>query len=333
MLRGSGCATISPASKRPSALNYDHMIRTCSIWRALEVVGDTPTLLILEASWLGVRTFAGFQERIGLLKALLSDRLKHLVDNGILYKRQYSERPLRFEYAMTPKGRDLFPLALMVTRWERIWGRREGKIGLELTHLGCGKIFQPTLACDCCDEELDPTKMDWEAGPGVGLMAPLYSRRRRCRVATAGTTSLHEDAAQLMGDRWSSLIMRSIFTGIRRFDDIRQDTAIATNILSERLNWLIDFGAIRAEQYESKPPRYEYRLTRKGVGFYFVLLTLMQWGDKYYCSPEGPPLIFTHRNCGNRVNPKTVCDQCHGTLTVKNTRIRVIEAADMMETV
>ena len=66
-------------------------------------------------------------------------------------------------------------------------------------------------------------------------MAPVYSRRRQQRESSQGATSLMDEAAQIMGDRWASLIMRSIFTGVNRFDDIRQDTAIATNILSERL--------------------------------------------------------------------------------------------------
>ena len=136
-------------------------------------------------------------------------------------------------------------------------------------------------------------------------------RRRQLRDSIGEGSLLFHQAAQLMGDRWASLIMRSIFTGIRTFDEIRADTAIATNILSERLSWLITIGVIRQHQYAAGPVRHEYRLTRKGVGYYPALLLLLQWGDTYYVSPEGPPLLLTHRDCGAALEPIVTCSHCH----------------------
>ncbi len=290
-------------------MNAPIMIRTCSIWRSLEVVGDTPTLLILEASWLGARRFDELRERTGLLKALLSDRLKRLVDAGLFEKRPYSKKPPRFEYVLTQKGRDVYWTSLMMMRWDTNWGS-PGKISVSLTHKTCGHPFTPEPACGSCGEAIDATQVDWEQGPGVGLMAPVYSRRRQQRESLQSATSLMDEAAQIMGDRWASLIMRSIFTGINRFDDIRLDTAIATNILSERLRWLESIGVIRQRAYPSTPPRNEYRVTRKGVEYYPVLLMLMRWGDRYYVSPEGPPVLLTHRGCGGPLEPQVVCSNC-----------------------
>ncbi|MEC7161913.1 MAG: helix-turn-helix domain-containing protein, partial [Pseudomonadota bacterium] len=99
-------------------MNAPNLIRTCSIWRSLEVVGDTPTLLILEASWFGERRFEGFRQRTGLLKALLSSRLKKLVAAGLMKTRQYSDAPPRSEYVLTEKGRDVYWTSLMMLRWE-----------------------------------------------------------------------------------------------------------------------------------------------------------------------------------------------------------------------
>ena len=291
-------------------MNAPTLIRTCSIWRALEVVGDTPTLLILEASWLGARRFDELRGRTGLLKALLSDRLKRLVEAGVMEKQLYCQSPPRYAYAMTAKGRDVYWTSLMMLRWETCWGGGGGKIDVELTHKSCGKSFAPEPACGSCGETIDATQVDWAEGPGVGWMVPLYSRRRQQRDSSAGATSLLDSAAQLMGDRWASLIMRSIFTGITRFDDIRVDTAIATNILAERLQWLQAMGVIRQRAYPSTPPRHEYRLTRKGVEYYPVLLMLLRWGDTYYVSPEGPPLVLEHKGCGHPLDPKVVCSQC-----------------------
>ena len=291
-------------------MNAPIMIRTCSIWRSLEVVGDTPTLLILEASWLGARRFDTLRERTGLLKALLSDRLKRLVEAGLFEKRKYCEAPPRYEYYLTAKGRDVYWTSLMMLRWETFWGGGTGKVAVSLTHDPCGNNFVPEPACGSCGETIDATQVEWAEGPGVGLMAPVYSRRRQQRESSQAATSLMDEAAQIMGDRWASLIMRSIFTGINRFDDIRQDTAIATNILSERLKWLESIGVIRQRAYPSTPPRNEYRVTRKGVEYYPVLLMLMRWGDRYYVSPEGPPVLLKHKTCGKALDPQVVCSCC-----------------------
>ena len=119
-------------------------IRTCSIWRALEVVGDTSILLILEASWIGARRFDEFRARTGLLQTLLSDRLKRLVAANVLEKVLYSEAPPRYEYRMTQKGRDLYWPALMMLRWERRWTPTDGRLQLRLRHKTCGHVFEPT---------------------------------------------------------------------------------------------------------------------------------------------------------------------------------------------
>lgn len=308
-------------------MNAPVMIRTCSIWRSLEVVGDTPTLLILEASWLGARRFDELRERTGLLKALLSDRLKRLVENGLAEKRRYNEKPPRYDYVLTDKGRDVYWTALMLLRWETRWGGDDGKISVTLTHQECGKQFTPEPACGHCGETIDATMVDWEQGPGVGLMAPIYSRRRQQRESSRGATSLMDGGAQIMGDRWASLIMRSIFTGINRFDDIRQDTAIATNILSERLRWLESIGLIRQRPYPSTPPRNEYRVTRKGVEYYPVLLMLLRWGDRYYVSPEGPPVLLKHRTCGHALAPQVVCSSCRVPIKPEDVHFEIAERA------
>jgi DNA-binding HxlR family transcriptional regulator len=296
-----------------------NLIRTCSIWRALEVVGDTPTLLVLEASMLRDRRFDQFRRRTGLQKALLSDRLKRLVAAKVMEKRQYSAHPPRDEYVLIEKGRALYWTSLMLLRWELMWGdgRRGGKMQVDLIHKSCGKRFMPVPACGHCRGDVDATLVDWREGPGVGWMAPIYSRRRQQRESSEGTT-LFESAAQLMGDRWASLIMRSIFTGITRFDDIGRDTGAATNILAERLAWLTKFGVIKQKQYEASPPRFEYRLSRKGIDYYPVLLMLMQWGDKYYASPEGKPLLLTHKTCGHELDAMVVCSECRAPIEAQD---------------
>ncbi len=292
-------------------MSEDNLIRTCSIWRALEVIGDTPTLLILEAAFLGARRFDDFWRETRLLKALLSDRLKKLVEAAILEKVQYHDRPPRFRYRLTPKGRDVYPVALALLQWEKDCGDHlAGARNIRLTHTLCGQDFTALASCGSCNHEIDATRVDWREGPGVGWMAPLYSRRRQLREQVGEGSLLFREGAQLMGDRWASLILRSVFTGIRSFDGIRADTAIATNILSERLQWLATRGVIRHAAVPGAAGRNEYRLTRKGVAYYPALLMLLVWGDRYYVSPEGPPLQLTHKDCGGDLKPQMVCSVC-----------------------
>lgn len=300
-------------------------IRTCSIWRALEVVGDTSVLLILEAAWIGARRFDQFRTRTGLLQTLLSDRLKRLVAAEVFEKVLYSDSPPRFEYRLTRKGRDLYWPALMMLRWERRWGAPEGKLQLKMRHRTCGKVFEPVPTCLKCGDEISARDVDWTEGPGVGWMSARYSRRRQQRHAAEAASGLMVDVAQITGDRWASLILRSIFTGLRRFDEIHRDTAMATNILSERLSWLTAQGVIRAHELPGR--RSEYRLTEKGIDYYPVLLMLLRWGDKYYVSPEGPPLLLRHKADGHDLEPAVTCSCCSQPVEPHAVEFEVIEAA------
>ncbi len=285
-------------------------IRTCSIWRALEIVGDTSVLLVMQAAWLGVRRFDEFQARTGLLKTTLSDRLKRLVAAGVFDKVPYSTKPLRHEYRITSKGQDLYWTALMMLRWERRWSRTPAPLDVRLRHAVCGHPFEAVPTCACCGGEISARDIDWAEGPGVGWMPPEYSRRRQKRQAAAEAPGVLVEVAQLTGDRWASLVLRSIFTGLRRFDEIQRDTGMASNILSERLAWLTETGVLGLREIGGG--RNEYRLTDKGIDYYPILLALLLWGDTYYVSFEGPPLLLRHRTCGQPLRLQVSCSACAG---------------------
>jgi len=117
----------------------------------------------------------------------------------------------------------------------------------------------------------------------------------------------------VIGERWSLLIVRDAFYGIRRFDDFRADLGIARNVLTDRLNTLVDQGIFERRQYEQRPPRYEYLLTAKGIDLLPVILAMMRWGDRWE-GDGAPPVTLTHKNCGHRTEPVVVCDHCRDEL-------------------
>lgn len=113
----------------------------------------------------------------------------------------------------------------------------------------------------------------------------------------------------VIGDRWTLLILRDVFRGVRRFSDLRRDLGIAKNILSDRLQKLVDNGLLETVQYQDRPPRHEYRLTRKGADLSPALVALMHWGDHWYAG-DRPPTVLVHEACGTPLEQVTRCPSC-----------------------
>jgi DNA-binding HxlR family transcriptional regulator len=115
---------------------------------------------------------------------------------------------------------------------------------------------------------------------------------------------------EVIGERWTMLIVRDVFLGLRRFDDIQADLGIARNVLAGRLERLVETGVLAKVSYQEHPPRHEYRLTDKGRDLWPVMVELMQWGDRHAPGPDGPPVVYRHRGCGGALASGRVCDVC-----------------------
>jgi len=139
----------------------------CSVARALSVVGDRWTLLVLRDAFLGVRRFDDFQRSLGTTRHRLADRLRTLVGHGILERVRYSERPPRFEYRLTEKGRDLYPAIVALVRWGDRWMADDDGPPIELVHRGCGRHVMPALTCPECGEAVGARDMRAHPGPAL----------------------------------------------------------------------------------------------------------------------------------------------------------------------
>lgn len=110
----------------------------------------------------------------------------------------------------------------------------------------------------------------------------------------------------MLGDWWTPLVVRQAFLGARRFDEFHTALGIPRNVLTERLRTLEDRGVLERRQYHDRPPRFEYRLTDKGIGLYPVLVAMMGWGDRWLDWPDGPPVRLVDRETGEPIEPVLV---------------------------
>jgi DNA-binding HxlR family transcriptional regulator len=127
-------------------------------------------------------------------------------------------------------------------------------------------------------------------------------------------------ALEVIGERWSLLIVRDVLLGLRRFDEIQSDLGIARNVLNARLTRLLDQGVLEKRLYQERPPRYEYRLTDKGLDLWPAIVALMQWGNRYTSPEAGPPVLLEHRDCGGAVDEHRICETCGARLSVRDVR-------------
>ena len=117
-------------------------------------------------------------------------------------------------------------------------------------------------------------------------------------------------ALSIVGDRWTLLILRDCFIGTKRFDHFQKHIGVSRHRLSERLNKLVENEILKKVEYQNNPPRYEYKLTRKGVSLYPVLMTLAKWGDEWMSGEEGVPLEYVHKTCGHKMQMNLCCSEC-----------------------
>jgi DNA-binding HxlR family transcriptional regulator len=136
-------------------------------------------------------------------------------------------------------------------------------------------------------------------------------RGQLCNVAAA---------LEVIGERWSLLIVRELFLGVRRFDEMQADLGIARNVLQTRLTRLLDEGVLEKRLYQERPPRHEYFLTEKGLDLWPTMVALMSWGDTHAPRASGPPVLLEHEGCGGGVDDHRICEKCGERLSARDVR-------------
>jgi DNA-binding HxlR family transcriptional regulator len=167
--------------------------QNCSLARTLEIVGERWTLLILRDAFLGIRRFDEFQARLDVSRTVLAGRLDRLVDQGILMRDRYQQRPDRYEYVLTQKGLDLWPALNALRAWGDSYASADG-VPREFVHATCKHDIAAAAYCTYCETTVDATDVLTRPGPGrrrVGTQSssePTRSRPRRTRLLDRAST-------------------------------------------------------------------------------------------------------------------------------------------------
>ena len=141
--------------------------QVCSVARALSVVGERWTMLILRDAFFGTRRFDQFQSNLGITRHRLSERLGKLVEQGVLVKVPYHDRPVRYDNRLTRKGLGLYPVVRRLARWGDEWRDKGEGAPREWVHQTCGQRSHPTLTCSECGEPLRPEEVKPRLGPAL----------------------------------------------------------------------------------------------------------------------------------------------------------------------
>ena len=115
---------------------------------------------------------------------------------------------------------------------------------------------------------------------------------------------------EVVGERWTLLVLRDVFLGLHRFDELIDSLGVTRTVLTSRLRKLVDEGVLERRRYQERPERFEYHVAGKGQALFPVIAHLMRWGDTFYPATAGPPRLLLHHGCGGEIHSALVCDRC-----------------------
>lgn len=299
--------------------------RNCSVARTLDIVSDAWAFLIIREAFFGTQTFEAFRSALGIPRATLTDRLKKLTQLGI-FRQVAPGSSQRKEYRLTKMGFDLYPSFIALMQFGDRWLSKGRPPPLTLIHMPCGCESHPVVSCSHCGESVGARDAKYRDGPGAGR-SPTKPGRNTRRPSEGskfvlGRPSSVSRALEIIGDKWSFMVVREGFFGNRRYDRILTELAIAPNILTDRLNRLVASGVFLRRQYQNSPERYEYLLTDMGRDLYGPFIAMLRWGDRWL-SKGKPPLKLTHLKCGHDFQASVDCDRCKQPIVAADMRYRL----------
>lgn len=284
----------------------------------LGVLSDEWTLLIAQQALLGVTRYGDFSARLPISHAVLTRRLAAMTADGLLTRCSYSDKPPRHEYLLTPRGRSLWPVLTSIWEWERRWVPDHAESLPTMRHVGCGADFAPLVTCADCAQVVTAKELTATWGPSGSWprSMPVRSTRRRSTAeAVPGRAGLFPETMGILGNSWAFALLVTAFVGTSRFNDFAAQLGAPPGSLADRLQNFTAGGVL-------EPRGGRYLLTEKGRAVFPVLITALQWAQRWFGAPEGPAVLLRHTMCGNAFHAVLCCDQCAGPLRGAEVRER-----------
>ncbi|MFC4584661.1 winged helix-turn-helix transcriptional regulator [Sphaerisporangium corydalis] len=294
---------------RPTLLPEGH---TNAVGLTLGLVGDEWNLLILRYALLGVRRYGEWRAALPISHAVLTRRLAHLTEMAIFERVGYEGTANRFEYRLSRRGRDLWPILLSIWGWESAWVPSHGESLPRMLHRRCGREFLPVLTCAACRRPVRPRDVVGGFGPSGTWerSVPMATTRRRSGPTGEAGAGMFPETMALIGNRWSAAILGGAFQGLHRFRDFEQRLGAPPTIVAERLRVFCELGVFEQTPSAERSDWLSYHLTDKGRAFFPVVISAIDWGQRWFTAPEGPALLYTHRPCGHPFHTQLTCATC-----------------------
>ncbi|GAA2420932.1 helix-turn-helix domain-containing protein [Mycolicibacterium llatzerense] len=274
-----------------------------AVGRMLGLLGDEWTLLIAQQALLDATRYAEFADRLPISHAVLTRRLTMMTDAELLNRVEYQLNPPRYEYRLTGRGRSLWPVLVSIWDWERRWVPEHDLPALR--HGLCGRTFSPELTCRACGSLTDEKSLVAQWGPSGSWprSMPVSATRRRSHGDRGGQAELFPQTMSILGNRWSFAVMVAAFVGTTRFTDFADQLGAPPGSLADRLQILVGNDVLTVSDGR-------YRLTEKGRAVLPIIVTALDWAQRWFATPEGPAVIVTHTRCANEFHAQLACDQC-----------------------
>ncbi len=289
--------------------------RPSAIGQALLALGDQWTLLMLQRALLTrTRRFADWRDQLGMSESVLAGRLREMVAGDLLRPSPYRDEGRgRTEYLLTERALELWALLVQIWAWEYDW------IGVPpaLVHDTCGGRTGVDVGCSACGAA-PVTARDTAAGREESatfarVTVPRHHRRTVRARSPQDPLSHVPETLELLGDRWSTVVLAAAFLRVRRFADFQAELGVAPSILADRLRRFTELSVLTT--VEGPAGRPEYRLTERGMAFSGVFAFLVDWAQRWYTGPRDGTLHITHRRCGRPFVPYPRCRTCRRPLT------------------
>ena len=277
-----------------------------AVARMLGLLGDEWTLLVIQQALMGATRYGEFQARLPISHSVLSSRLQSLTRDGLLERRDYQTNPPRAEYLTTPRSRSLWPVLVAIWDWERHWVPDHAEDLPAMHHNACGDDFAPQLTCRSCGEPVSEKDVVAQWGPSgswARSVPTAATRRRSAADQRNGEAGLFPQTMSLLGNRWAFALLVAAFVGVSRFTDFQTQLGAPPGSVADRLAIFVANGVLAVTDNR-------YRLTEKGRALFPVLISALQWAQRWFRAPEGPAVLLTHIACGRRFTAVMTCDQC-----------------------